>query len=68
MKVKRWDMAEYITLRSVPATLWYAARSRTSAPGFFWRTCKSVVRAGMLKIGLAKPYEWEEFEGWEDER
>ncbi len=60
MKLKRWDSAENMTPRLAAGLLWYSIIS--GRPRSVYITIRAIVRAAMLKLGLAKPYEWEEFE------
>ncbi len=64
MKVKRWDAAEWVTLGQALPMLWCAvtyphADRRLRMVRI---TIRAIIRAAMLKVGLAKPYEWEEFD------
>ena len=63
MKLKRWDSAEYMTPRLALGLLWHSFLS--GRPRSVYVTVRAIVRAVGLKLGLAKPYEWVEFEGWE---
>lgn len=63
MKLKRWDAAEYMTPRLAVGMLWHSIIS--GRPRGVYVTARAIVRALGLKTGLAKPYEWEEVEGWE---